>query len=47
MKTVFKILAIIFALGFIGQLIAGNLFIAGLVLSIIFAYFGWRKSKIK
>ncbi len=42
MKIVFKILAVFFALGFIGQLINGKFFIAGLIIAAVFAYFGWR-----
>ena len=41
-KLVFKILAVFFALGFIGQLINGKFFIAGLIIAAVFAYFGWR-----
>ena len=44
MKIVFKVLAVVFALGFIGQLIAGNFFPIGLVLAIACGFFGWKES---
>lgn len=45
MKTVFKTLSIICAIGFIGQLLGGNFFPMGLMLALVFGYFGWRESK--
>jgi len=42
MKIVFRVLAVIFALSVFGNLIKGNIFIAGIVLTALFAYFGWR-----
>jgi hypothetical protein len=47
MKIVLKVLAIVFGLGFLGQLVAGNFFPIGLVLSIVCAFFGWRNSDKK
>lgn len=44
MKVVLKVLAVFFGLGFLGQLVAGKFFFAGLALSILCAYFGWKKS---
>lgn len=43
MRIIYKVLSVFFGLGFIGQLIAGKLFIAGLILSVVFGYFGWRE----
>jgi len=45
MRTVFKILCVFFALGSLGQLVAGNLFLLGIVLAVVFGYFGWRENK--
>ena len=45
MKILFKILAVFFGLGFLGQLVAGNLFLAGLIAATIFGYFGWKEPK--
>lgn len=42
MKIVFRVLAVIFALSVLGNLIKGNIFIAGIVLTALFAYLGWR-----
>lgn len=44
MKPVLKVLSVIFGLGFLGQLLAGKLFVAGLILAILCGYFGWRAS---
>lgn len=44
MKTVFKILCVIFALAFIGNLTAGKIFFAGLGLAILFGVLGWKDS---
>lgn len=45
MKIIWKILCIICAMGFIGQLIAGKFFFMGLILSILFGYLGWNETK--
>lgn len=47
MKIVLKVLAVVFAFGFIGQMIAGNFFPVGLVLAIVCGYFGWKESGAK
>ncbi len=47
MRTVFKVLAILTVLSVIGNLIAGKIFIAGIILAGIFAYFGWRDIPVK
>jgi len=47
MKIVLKVMAVIFGLGFLGQLVAGKMFFAGLILAIICGYFGWRESNQK
>ena len=44
MKIALKVLTVVFALGFIGQMIAGNFFPVGLVLAIVCGYFGWKES---
>lgn len=43
MKILFKVLAVFFGLGFLGQLIAGNLFPIGLIFATLFGYLGWKK----
>ena len=43
MKTFLKVLAVIFGLGFVGQLVAGKVFFAGLIIAIVCAYFGWKE----
>lgn len=45
MKVVFKIIAIIFILAVLGQLVVGNFFIAGFILAGIFGYLGFRSNK--
>jgi|GEM_PF-3513554 hypothetical protein len=45
MKIVLKVLSVIFALAFLGQLIAGNFFIGGLILAVVCGYFGWKPDK--
>ncbi len=45
MKILFKILAVFFGLGFLGQLIVGELFLFGLILAILFGYLGWKEKK--
>lgn len=45
MKLFFKILAIIFAISVFGNLIKNNIFIVGILLTILFAYLGWRPNK--
>jgi hypothetical protein len=42
MKIVFRLLAVILALSVFGNLIKGNIFIVGIILTVLFAYFGWR-----
>jgi hypothetical protein len=42
MKTVLKVLTIIFALAVLGKLLAGKLFVGGLIAAIVCVYFGWR-----
>lgn len=45
MKIFFRILAIVLALSVFGNLIASKIFIAGILLTILFAYLGWRPTK--
>lgn len=45
MKTVFKIIAIIGVLSFLGGLKNGVFFIFGLILAGVFGYFGWKPEK--
>lgn len=45
MRTVFKILCIIFAIGSFGQLLYGELNIIGILIAFGFGYFGWREKK--
>lgn len=45
MRILFKILAIFFGLGFLGQLVAGELFPIGLILALLFGYLGWKEKK--
>jgi hypothetical protein len=42
MKTVLKVLSVFFGLGFVGQLVAGNFFPAGLILCALCGHFGWK-----
>lgn len=42
MKILFRILAIIFAISVFGNLIKGNIFIVGIILTALFAFFGWK-----
>lgn len=42
MKILFRVLAVILALSVLGNLIKGNIFIIGIVLTALFAYLGWR-----
>ena len=41
MRIFFRILAIILALSVFGNLIAGKVFIIGIILTALFAYLGW------
>jgi len=45
MKTFFKILCVLFVIASVGQLIGGNIFPLGIILAIVFGYFGWREKK--
>lgn len=42
MKILFRVLAVILALSVFGNLIKGNIFIVGIILTVLLAYFGWR-----
>jgi hypothetical protein len=42
MKILFRVLAIIFAISVFGNIIKGNIFIVGIILTALFAYLGWR-----
>ena len=42
MRIFFRILAILFAISVFGNLIVGKLFIIGIIITVIFAYLGWR-----
>lgn len=41
MRTLFKILAIIFALAALGSLTVGELWPLAIILALVFGYFGW------
>lgn len=45
MEIIFKILAVMFGIGFLGQLLAGELFLFGLILAGLFGYLGWKEKK--
>lgn len=45
MKILFKILAVFFGLGFLGQLMGGEFFPIGLILALLFGYLGWKETK--
>jgi hypothetical protein len=47
MKLFLKILAVFFAIGFIGNLIAGRFLFIGIILSGVCAYYGWKDSSAK
>lgn len=44
MKIVLRVLAIFFGLGFLGNLIMGKFFFAGLILGSVCAFYGWKPS---
>ena len=41
-RMLLRVLAIVFALSVLGNLIVGKVFIAGIILTAIFSYYGWR-----
>ena len=43
MKTVLKVLCVVFALAFVGHLVAGKIWFAGIILSAVCGYFGFRQ----
>ena len=43
MKTVLKVLCVVFALASVGHLVAGKIWFAGIVLSAVCGYFGFRQ----
>lgn len=46
MKLLFKILAILLFASVIGNLIKGKIFLAGLVIGLVFAYFGFKEKEV-
>ena len=45
MRIIFKIITIVFAIANFGHLISGRVWPIGLVIMLVFAFFGWRKNK--
>ena len=43
MKIIFKVIAIIGVLSFIGGLMSGTLFFGGIIIAGIFGFLGWKE----
>lgn len=46
MRILFKILAVVFAISLLGNVIVGKIFIVGIILTTIFTYFGWKPKTV-